>query len=62
MTAMRLLVVVPSESLDGDDHVMPGRCSADRPRVSEERVDVLVLPLAQADGTAAVALRPQLWE
>jgi len=41
-----LLVVVPSESLDTDDHATPGRCSASRPRVLEERVDVLVLPLA----------------
>jgi len=27
---------------------MPGRCFASRPRLSEERVDVLVLPLTQA--------------
>jgi hypothetical protein len=56
-----VLLVVPSESLDCDDHVMPGACFASQSRVPVESVWIRSDHRShRRGGTTAMALRLQL--
>ena len=57
------LEVVPSESVEGDDYVMPGVCFAGQPTVSVEPAEIGgIYRSHRRSGTAVIALRVQLWK